>query len=80
MFPRAKLRVEPALLEFAEHEMSASETRWNARRSVCLFRSVCDLAHPWTSLTGTRQKRNSVTVAWPATGKLTAIAAGSQRA
>jgi hypothetical protein len=30
MSPRAQLRVEPALFEFVEHEMSARETRWNA--------------------------------------------------
>jgi hypothetical protein len=45
MFSAAKLRVEPALLEFVEHKVFASEACWNARLSLSFSSSVCNLAH-----------------------------------
>jgi hypothetical protein len=48
MASAAKVRVEPAFLEFVEHKMVASEGCWNARPSLCLIGSVCNLTHRLT--------------------------------
>jgi hypothetical protein len=44
----AKLRVEPAFLEFVEHKTIASDACWNARLSLRLIGAVCNLAHRLT--------------------------------